>query len=159
MKYLVICDFLWRATGGLRMQCRAWRAPTSSRTALLMTKQGMHVWSTGFHESAGRVRTVMFRDRGTGEVPGVHQADQLTTTSAYSKGVAGPQPIRHESNVDTEALRTKRWPVETGICKWVIPSPATAPNQDRLEVAPVISLEEIFVCCRQDCRPDSNLAQ
>ena len=123
---------------GLRMQCRAWRASASSRTALLIAKQGMHVWSAGFHKSAGRVRTVMFRDRGTGEVPGVYQADQLTTTSAYSKGVASSQPVRHGSNSDTEGLRTKIWSVETGICKWVIPSPATVPNRDRLEVAPVI---------------------
>jgi hypothetical protein len=74
---------------GLRMQCRAWRAPESSRTALLLAKLGMYVWSAGFHGSAERVRSVMFRDRGTGEVPGVHQIDQLTTISAYSTGVAG----------------------------------------------------------------------
>lgn len=28
-----------------------------------------------------RVRSLMFRDRGTGEVPGVHQADQRTVTT------------------------------------------------------------------------------
>jgi hypothetical protein len=92
---------------------------------------------TGLLSACSR-RSVMFRDRGTGDIPGVHQADQLTTTPAYSKGVADSQPVRHGSYVDTEGLRTKIWPVETGICKWGIPSPAAVPNRDRLEVAPVI---------------------
>jgi hypothetical protein len=128
-RYADVIMLVVTIVSGLRMQCRAWRASTSSRTALLIAKLGMHVWSAGFHGSAERVRSVMFRDRGTGEVPGVHQIDQLTTISAYSTGVA-VSSLRHGSYVDTEGLGTKIWPVETGICKWVIPSPDAVPNRE-----------------------------